>query len=904
MSQESPSYANLANVKYIESLYEQWSTDPQSVESSWRQFFDGMQFASLLSQALPPREESLDFRVALLIRAYRTYGHLFARINPLEDAALPLPRELDPSLYGLAKGDQERVVPTCGFLKEKTAPLKLLIEGLQATYCKGTGFEYMDLGSLPIEEWIQKEVEPYFPTHLSSADKREILTQLSEAEGFETFLHTKYVGQKRFSLEGAETLIPLMKRILEEGASNGVEQVFIGMAHRGRLNVLANVMGKSYAYLFQEFEDTYTPDLSESSGDVKYHMGFQGTYASKTGKELSLTLSANPSHLESVDPVVIGGTRSAQERLGKGGANRVLPIQIHGDASIAGQGVVFETLNLSQLHGYGTGGAIHIVINNQIGFTTLPKEGRSTRYCTDIAKTFGAPVFHVNAEDPEGCIAVAKLALLLRQRFGCDVFIDLIGYRKYGHNEGDEPAFTQPLEYQMIRSRKSIREIYSQRLVSEGILSQEEARSIEETFKAKLGEILKTVKSEATEAKAIRLRMRGRDLAPLFAKVETAISEERIRKLTEMLSTAPSNFNTHPKVLRLLKERVEMLDAGVDWGLAENLAYASLSTEGVHIRLSGQDVCRGTFSHRHGVLVDQVTAAQHFLLSSLGEGQAPCDLFNSPLSEYAVLGFEFGYSLNYPKSLVLWEAQYGDFANGAQIIIDQWFTSAEIKWGHATNLTLLLPHGYEGGGPEHSSARIERFLQLCAEENMIVANCTTPAQLFHLLRRQGLRSMKKPLVVFTPKALLRHPLCKSQMKEFCKGSFEEILDDPTPPASPRRILFTSGKIYYDLIQEREKRGALDVILRIEQLYPFKEEKVGRLLQKYKGVTEAVFVQEEHENMGAYPFLRPLLSPLLGEALPLSYVGRAPGASTAAGSLALHKLQHLDLLQKLYPEGRK
>jgi len=890
MSQDQPSYANLANLKMLENLYAQWQQNPQNVDQSWQNFFDGMQLGSNLAKTFPPRVESADLRVYYLVQAYRTYGHLMARCDVIATETPSLPSELKLENFGLSDKDLGTDFPTHGLLPQEKAPLSEIIEVLQKTYCRSIGVEYMNLGNVEMQQWIQKQIEPNFPNHLTSQDKVEILKQLNQAEGFETFLHTKYVGQKRFSLEGAETFIPIFHAILTRGGALGVTDAVIGMAHRGRLNVLANIMGKSYGYIFEEFEDYYTPDLAESTGDVKYHMGFAGTY-----KKIQVILSANPSHLESVDPVVEGQVRALQEqKQEKAQAGEVLPILVHGDAAIAGQGVVYETLTLANLHGYGTKGTIHIVINNQIGFTTLPKDSRSTRYCTDIAKAFGAPVFHVNAEDPDACVAVANLAVELRQKFGCDVFIDLMGYRKYGHNEGDEPTFTQPLQYQIIRAKKSIREIYRDRLIEEGILNAASAEEIEKQFHANLNKILETVKQSKPAPEKLKVRKKGKDLDALLKPFDSRLDKNTLIEIGKKIAQIPSGINLHPKVQRLLKERENMLEQSLDWGMAEMLAYGTLVMQGIHVRLSGQDCRRGTFSHRHGIYVDQLTAEHYFPLSHLSETQAKCDIFNSPLSEFGVLGFEFGYSLLYPKSLVLWEGQFGDFANGAQVIIDQYIAPSEMKWGHTTNLTLLLPHGYEGMGPEHSSARIERYLQLCADENMTVVNPTTPAQLFHLLRRQALRPMKKPLIVFSAKVLLRHPLCRSPLKDLCEGQFEDILDDPKPPKNPKRMLLCSGKIYYDLVQEREKRNAEDVIVRIEQLYPLNTEKLTALIKKY-GSLPCFYVQEEQANMGAWTFLKNKIENI-------SYIGRADAASPAAGSHALHQLEHEAILQQLYSQG--
>lgn len=906
MNPDHAGYANLANLRLLEELYDKWLKEPTSVDPSWQNFFDGMQFASKLPQVLPVRQESGDLRVYYLIQAYRTYGHLMTRCDCLASEPPPFPEELKLQHFGLSDADLNEEFPTSGFMAKERAPLKEILEKLKRIYCQTLGVEYMDLGSVEIEKWIQSELEQDHPPPMARNEQLDVLDQLNQAEGFETFVHTKYVGQKRFSLEGAETFIPVLHAMLDEGAMSGVSDVVLGMAHRGRLNVLANILGKSYSYIFEEFEDHYTPDLSESTGDVKYHMGFAGTYHSKSGKKIQVILSANPSHLESVDPVVEGGARATQEhKKPKGNQNEVVPILVHGDAAVAGQGVVYETLSLGRLKGYGTHGTLHVVINNQIGFTTLPQDSRSTKYCTDIAKAFGAPVFHVNAEDPEACVKAARMAAKLRQRFGCDVFIDLMGYRKYGHNESDEPTFTQPLEYQQIRSKHSIRSLYRDRLIQDGVLSKEDAEAREKKFKDELNSVLESVKSTQSAPEKLSPPKGGRHLEEMLAPVETKVSLEELQSGGAKITTAPEGFNLHPKVKRLLGERAKMVKEGpIDWGMGELLAYATLAAAGTHIRLSGQDVRRGTFSHRHALFVDQLTSSHYFPLSHLADSQGACDFFNSPLSEFAVLGFEFGYSLMYPGSLVLWEGQFGDFANGAQIIIDQYFATAEMKWGHATNLTLLLPHGYEGMGPEHSSARIERFLQLAADENMTVANCTTPAQLFHLLRRQALRPLKKPLVLFTPKAILRSPFCVSPIEAFTEGRFHEILLDETPPEAPKRLLLCSGKIYYDLLQQREKRGGEDTIIRLEQLYPLHREALRSAIEGLPSLQEVLYVQEEHENMGAWHFLEPQLKELLGDRLPLRYVGRRRAASPAAGSHALHKLEQEALYNTLYPNRQE
>lgn len=898
MDQDSLSFANLENIDVLEQLYSKWQKNPESLEGDWRYFFDGMQLGAQFPQGAVI--QSPDLRIYSLINAYRHYGHLMTQINPLAIDPPVIPRELQLKTLGFSESELSSSFPTCGFLKQETATLKEIIEGLKRTYCGTIGIEYMGLGNPEIEKWIQERIEPFFELCLSSEDKMKILTQLSQAELFELFIHTKYVGQTRFSLEGGETFVPMLHMLLQAAAEEGVSDMIMGMAHRGRLNVLANILGKSFTYIFHEFEDHFDPEGLEGSGDVKYHKGIEGDYVSE-GKTVHVILSANPSQLEAVDPVVEGGVRAQQELKGKQKRQEALAVLIHGDAAMAGQGVIYETMQLSKLNGYNTRGTVHIVINNQIGFTTLPKDGRSTLYCTDIAKAFSAPVFHVNAEDPEGCVAVTKMAIQLRQRFGCDVFIDLNCYRKYGHNEGDEPNFTQPVEYKQIKEKRDVLEIYGEKLLQEKILSSEQMDRLKEQFKEKLTKALEAAKQSPTENPRPLQAASQPDL--LLKPVETKVSGEKLKSLTQKMCQAPADFNIHPKIQKLLSDRLQMVEgenSSLDWGMGELLAYASLVTQGVHVRLSGQDVRRGTFSHRHAVWVDQNNAKKYFPLSHLETNQAPCDFFNSPLSEYAVMAFEFGYSLIYPNSLVIWEAQYGDFYNGAQIVVDQFIASCEQKWGLKTNLVLMLPHGYEGAGPDHSSGRIERFLQLAGEENMFIANCTTPAQCFHLLRRQALIPIKKPLIFFTPKMLLRFPLCKSTLQEFTQGTFEEILDDPSPGKNPERLLFCSGKIYFDLVQERAKKGSQEVIIRIEQLYPLHLEKLKTILKKYPQTKKCVWIQEEPENMGAWEYIQPQFAKILG-GIPLEYCGRARSASTSTGSHRQHKLEQQKILDKIFKD---
>jgi 2-oxoglutarate dehydrogenase E1 component len=900
------SYANLANLAALEQLYQNYLSDPNSVEASWRHFFEGMTFAMSASPAMAAKgcAESPELSVYLLIDAYRKFGHLMARCNPVATAQIQEPMETRYDHLGFKKEELELSFPTCGFLKEASAPLKVLIDALKKTYSGTVGIEYMGLEHTEMERWLQQQIEPFFPLHLSQQDKIEILHNLNKAELFETFLHTKYVGQKRFSLEGGETMIPMLASLIERGADEGVEEVILGMAHRGRLNVLANILSKSYAQIFHEFEDYYTPDLQEGTGDVKYHKGYGGALVTRQGKEIAVTLVANPSHLESVDPVIEGIARAKQQI--KGGQEqhrKIVPILIHGDAAVAGQGVVYETIQLSKLNGYTTGGTLHLVINNQIGFTTLPKDTRSTMYCSEIARAFGAPVFHVNAEDPEGCVRAANLAIDLRQRFGCDVFIDLNCYRKYGHNEGDEPTFTQPLEYALIKSKKSIRTLFQEHLIQEGVLDGAKAQALEEEFKSRLQKELEKIPAPSEGQGAPQEAIKPKEPSP--SQCKTAVAAQTLIDLAKACCNVPEDLKIHPKIKRLLQERLAMVQgdqaaATIDWGMGEQLAFASLLNDKIHVRLSGQDVRRGTFSHRHSVWVDQVKEQKYFPLSHLSPNQAPFDVFNSPLSEYAVLGFDFGYSIAYPASLVIWEAQFGDFANGAQIIIDQYIASAEQKWGLSSNLTLLLPHGYEGQGPEHSSGRMERFLQLSGHENMRVANCSTPAQLFHLLRAQGLLTSKKPLILFTPKVLLRHPLCVSSLHELAQGAFQEVIDDPASLQGVRKLLFCSGKIYYEMVQERQKLGRSDTALvRIEQLYPFPTAHIQEILRKYTPTEGIYWLQEEHSNMGAWEYIRPLFNELLGAKEAVKYIGRDRSASPATGSHALHKRQFTQIMQTVF-----
>lgn len=866
------SYAHLGNLGEIESLYRMYLKNPEGVDASWRYFFEGM--------LLGASREGGNEQVYALVEAYRRYGHLKASCNPIALEPPVVVEELKLERFGLS--DLGLEVPGYGVLAKARCTLKELIEALEKIYCQRIGFEYMDVDDFRVRDFLKGAIETQGLPSISKEKKLALLTQLSKAELLEAFLHTKYVGQKRFSLEGAETLIPLLIALIEKSAEFGVEGVVLGMSHRGRLNVLANLLNKSYTHIFHEFEDTYAPALSEGSGDVKYHKGFFGELDIGEAKKVKMILTPNPSHLESPDPIVEGVARALSDVL----KEKVVPLVIHGDSAFAGQGVVYETLQMMRLEGYQTQGTLQIIANNQIGFTTTPREGRSTRYSCSLARAFGCPIFHVNAEDPISCVQVAFLAAEVRERFKCDVFIDLCGYRKYGHNEGDEPFFTQPLEYALIRQKKSIYELYREDLVAKGVLTREQANEEADSFRAHLQGALEQVKSGPPPSPV--------DCSEgIESEIPTAISPERLKQLAARCCAVPEGFRLHPKLTRLLHERQEKFNhpetmPSIDWATAEQLVFASLLEDKVPIRLSGQDSQRGTFSHRHIVWTDQVTGATY---CPFEKQSTPAFFYNSPLSEYAVLGFDFGYSMAGTGAFVLWEAQFGDFANGAQIIIDQYISSGEQKWGIKSNLTLLLPHGYEGQGPDHSSARLERFLQLCAQENMRVALCSTPAQLFHLLRQQALRTVKKPLILFTPKGLLRHPRCVSSRSDFSTEHFQEIIDDAGRYRQASRVALCTGRIYYDLLEERARRGSTDVaLIRIEQLYPFPQKALEALLKTYSG--QRFWVQEEPQNMGAWSFIEQRIRPL-------SYVGRSASASTATSSHVRHQEELTHLLNSLF-----
>jgi len=867
---------SFSNLAWVEAEYQKYLADPSSVDPKWRYFFEGWDMAQKLA---PQGQGAPDLKVYHLIEAYRTYGHLAAQINPIALKPPDPVSELEIEKHGFQKSDLDSIVPTFGFLKEPQAPLKNLIEALKKTYCGTIGFEYKGLRMPELEAWLQERIEPRLP-ELSSAEKLNILHELNRAEIFETVLHRKYTGQTRFSLEGEETLIPVLSAILDAAAEEGIAEAVMGMQHRGRLNVLTNIVSKPYLSVFHEFEDYFIPDWDEGVGGAPYHCGFTGHFKTRNGKEVKVVLAANPSHLEAVDPVVEGFTRARQEIEG---SEKIVPILMHGEAALAGQGIVYETLQMNRLNGYKTGGTIHIAINNQIGFTTIPKDYESTRYPTAIAQAFGAPVFHVNAEHPDECILAARFAVAIRQKFQSDVFINLNGFRKYGHNEGDEPAFTQPVHYQLIRSKKSPRVLYRDQLIQEGLLDSAAAQKMEDDFRKELQETMARLppSQEPAPKKTVQVPL------PL---ADTAVTQEALVSFAEDFCKAPEGFHLHPKVKKLLEDRLEMLRTSIDWGMAEYLTYASLLAEGTHVRISGQDSRRGTFSHRHAVLVDTETEERYYPLSHLKAAKARFDVFNSHLSEEGVLGFEFGYTLGYPKALVIWEAQYGDFANEAQTQIDQFVTSHGLKWGTPSSLVMFLPHGYEGQGAEHSSARLERFLQLTGDDNIIVAICSTPAQLFHLLRRQVLAPSPRPLVLMTHKGILRYAPSFSPLAAFSSGTFEEFIDDPVE--NPRRVMFCSGRVYYDLLSARKTPDT--ALVRIEQLYPFNKDKFVSLASKYKNL-EWIWVQEEPKNMGAWNYMRPIFE----EVKPIRYIGRVASGVAAASSHAQHKRELKTFLQECF-----
>ncbi len=845
-------------------------------------------------------------RILQLINLYRVRGHLIANLDPI-GSLTPYHAELDPATYKLTLWDLDREFITGGFSGLRTATLRQILEILQKTYCDKIGVEYMHIQNPAEKVWLQSKMEPVKnQPNFDNSVKKRILQKLIVAESFEHFIHTKFIGHKRFSLEGSETLIPVLDILLNEANNGGIQEVVLGMAHRGRLNVLANIIGKSYDSIFSEFEDIRDPNSFEGSGDVKYHLGASGKYKTNDGKSIAVSVASNPSHLEWVNPVVEGIVRAKQSRLGDSKDHRkVMSLLIHGDAAFAGQGVVAETLNLSQLKGYRTGGTVHIIINNQIGFTTTPEDARSSVYATDVAKMIQAPIFHVNGEDPEAALWVTKLAFEYRQIFKKDVVIDLFGYRKHGHNEGDEPGFTQPLLYEKIKNHPSVRESYSQTLLKNKNLSADEIQQMNEEINGILGEAFDKIRRKKSEFNTdVPLAVSKERIESVTPSKETGISEDELSAIINSLTTLPNDFHIHPKLSKFLEKRKGLIDGSTeaDWALGEALAFGSLLYEGTPVRLSGQDSVRGTFSQRHLALTDINTGEDYLPLNYMNEAHAKIEALDSLLSEASVLGFEYGYSTADPLALVIWEAQFGDFANSAQVIIDNFIVASYEKWKLPNSVVMLLPHGYEGQGPEHSSARLERFLTLCAQDNMQVCNVTTPAQYFHLLRRQIKAAIRKPLVIMTPKSLLRLPDAKSPKEDFTSGSFKEIIDDSTIQKKKfiEKVILTSGKVYYDLVNYRSSNNIDDIaIVRIEQYYPYKPKKMKELLASYPNATKIVWVQEEPKNMGAWFFLAQRLVDDVAEGQKLFYAGRPEGASPAVGSSKVSAQHQKDLVREAF-----
>ncbi|MDW7710503.1 MAG: 2-oxoglutarate dehydrogenase E1 component [Deferrisomatales bacterium] len=898
------------NLTYVDEQFSRWRADPGSVSPQWQAFFQGFE----LGTARPTLEgggEALDAQVLqaradALIHRYRDLGHLLACLDPLSVCPTSHPL-LELEAFGLSPEDLERTVYAPGLGEGDHTALGDVVQALRETYCRSVGVEYTHLQDPEERRWMRARMEPGRNRgRFSREERREVLRWMVRAGRFEEFLHKRYLGQTRFSLEGGEVLIPQLRSLVRGAAERGVRQVILGMAHRGRLNVHVNLLGKGFEEVFCQFEATYDPEEVPGGGDVKYHSGYMGEVETGAGK-VRMILPENPSHLEAVNPVVEGVARALQDGLGEGGGRAVLPILIHGDAAFPGQGIVAETLNLAQLPGYATGGTVHIVLNNQIGYTTLPEHARSTRYATDVAKMLMVPIFHVQGESPEAVLHATTIALEYRLEFGKDAVLDLVCYRRHGHNEGDEPYFTQPLLYERIRDRPPAYELYARELAEAKVVEAGELESLRAEVDQELDAAFEAARSAActwTPPEPWDGWERSENRHS-WEPVATALPEEELRELYRAVARVPEGFALNPKLRRILERREQAAEeeegARLDWAAAEALAFGSLLVEGTPVRLSGEDSGRGTFSQRHAVWFDTETGEPRVPLNHLREGQARFQVFDSPLSEAAVVGFEYGYAAVSPQALVLWEAQYGDFANGAQVIIDQFLASAEAKWQRPNGLVLLLPHGYEGQGPDHSTARPERFLQLCAEENLQVCQPSTPAQYFHLLRRQVKAPWRKPLVVLTPKSLLRHPEAVSPLSALTSGGFAPVLDDPDAgrPSAVRRVLLCSGKIYYSLAKRRSQVDAAGVALaRLEQLYPFPEQALEELAARYGRATEWLWVQDEPVNMGAWTFVAPRLRAALGREP--KFVGRAEAASPATGFSFLHRAEEEKLLAEALP----
>jgi 2-oxoglutarate dehydrogenase E1 component len=884
-----------ANPEYVDALYREYLRDPASVDDRWGLVFAGFDLA-LRDGARAGGS------IGELVHSYRELGHLVADLDPLGGSAREHPL-LRLSELGFAERDLDRIVDWTPFKGGTRGPLRELIAALRETYCGTLGVEYLSVADKARREWLQERMEPR-RNHpdLSADDRRAILERLVTAELFEHFLQARYPGQKRFSLEGGEGLISLLDALVDETARLEVAEMVLGMAHRGRINVLANVLDKPYEMIFAEFEGAPLPDDILGDGDVKYHLGYSSDRRTRSGAEIHLSMTSNPSHLESVNPVVEGIVRAKQAYRDDRDRRRVAPVLLHGDAAFMGQGIVYETLALSSLPGFTTGGTIHVIVNNQIGFTTSPEEYLFTRYPSDPAQVLRAPVFHVNADDPEAAVQAARLAAGYRQTFRADVFIDFVCYRRHGHNELDDPTLTQPVMYEQIRNHPSVVERYTKRLVEAGVVDEAQLAEVRRARRAALEAALAAARKDMPRQQVFAFGgvWRGLGWAGDDWSADTRVPAERLRAIGDALMRLPDDFTPNSRVRKLLEDRQARIarGEGLDWGIAETLAYGSLLLEGTPVRVSGQDTVRGTFGHRHAAIFDAKDGRSWVPLNHIQAEQAQLEAINSPLSEEAVLGFEYGMSSGDPRRLTVWEAQFGDFVNSAQVIIDQFIASGESKWQRMNGLVLLLPHGYEGQGSEHSSARLERFLQLCADRNMQVIVPTTPAQIFHALRRQMHRGFRKPLVVMSPKSLLRHPQAVSSLKELTDGAFRLTLDDPTPPSTPRRLVICAGKIFYGLDAARRDAKRDDIALvRIEQLYPFPTDEVRALLARYPSTSEVCWVQEEPANQGAWWFVRPLLSPLLRPDVRFSYIGRVEAAGVATGSHQIHVAEEQAIIEQ-------
>jgi len=912
------------NLDVLEKLFEQYKKNPTSVDPQTRQFFQELETESdshadngrefyipkLTKKERETVGSDLEVKILLLIQAYRRQGHYSAITDPLH-LTRPARYHLSLEDHGMSEADLNREVQTFIGNKPFHGTVAQVVERMERTYCSSVGAEFFYIRNEERRGWLVERMESQdFNWPLSHEVKKQIFEKLFSAEYFEKFLAANYPGKKRFSLEGGESLIPSLASAIDMAGTYGIKQMVIGMAHRGRLNVLHNILNKEPALIFAEFNEAVSENTVD--GDVKYHLGYSNDTVTMSGSSVHLSLGFNPSHLEVINPVVMGSVRARQTRAKDVDRSKYMPILIHGDAAFSGQGINYECLNMSNLEGYYVGGTFHIISNNQIGFTTDPTDSRSTRYCTDLVKMLQVPIFHVNGDDPEACYRAVQLCMEWKERYRTDVFLDLICYRRWGHNETDEPTFTQPIHYRKIKEQPTTVQIYEKRLLAEGMPAAD-LEAIKDRVKKRLEEALKKVKSEEVRIQVQTLKgdWAGFQKEDPTSEPVTSVDREKLEFIARQITTFPSSFQLHPKIKRLMETRREMIfspEGKMDWGMGESLAYGSLLMDGTRIRLSGQDVKRGTFSHRHAALIDVEDGNEYIPLKHLKEGQGDFEIINSLLSEVAVLGFEFGYSLADPRTLVIWEAQFGDFANGAQVIIDQFISSCETKWSRMSGLVMLLPHGYEGQGPEHSSARLERFLQLCSHNNIQVCNCSTPAQYFHLIRRQMGRNYRKPLIVMSPKSLLRHPLAMSEVKELVEGAFAEAIGETSPdihPENVERLILCSGKVYYDLYEAREKAGITSVaIARIEQLYPYPVSEVADIIEKYSRASEVCWVQEEPRNQGAWIYMEHYLSSQIGEHQELRYIGRRSSASPATGYHRVHEREQKEIVELSLKPGHK